>query len=378
MKRSILFLVAFLVTGILGAQITVTDSTFPATGDTLRSAVDLTPSSIEITASGGPFDWDYSSLVVGLQNEAVFLDASDGSVVADLPAATHVVIEELTGTETYYRVTNEEVELLAANGSDPTGFGISTLFQFSPPILERRAPMDYPSNNMTESNLSISLAWADLPPILTDSLPVPFTPDSIRVRIINDRNDFVDAYGTLTIPGGSYEVLREKRTTFTDTRVEILLGFIGWQDVTDVLGDFGGGGLGQDTTYTYGFYSATEKEPIAVVTTDADDNPESVTFKDNGLLSSDRETIQNQPSVALMPNPVSTIVDFNFNHFPKGNYSVGIYGGFGQLVLDRLINLSGSSHRESLDLSPLASGQYFYFVRNEKGEPVTSGKLMKY
>ena len=378
MKRSILFLTAFFTTCILSAQITVTNSTFPATGDTLRTAVDFTPVGIEITDGGGPFDWDYSSLNVGIQNETVFLDASEGSVAAELPAATHVVIEDVTGTETYYRVTSEHVELLAANGNDPTGFGISTLFRFSPPILQRRAPMGILNINMTESNLSIALAWDDLPPILTDSLPLTITPDSIRVRIVNERIDAVDAYGTLSIPGGSYEVLREKRVTYTDTRVEAKVPFLGWQDVTDILGSFGGGALGQDTTYTYEFYSATEKEPIAVVTTDANDNPESVTFKDNGLLSSDDETIRDRPAIALMPNPVADFADFNFNYFPKGNYSLNIYATNGQLVLNRKVNiLDGNRQQESIDLSALTNGQYFYMISDETGKHFSSGKLLK-
>ena len=375
MKKIVLFFAPLFLTGILSAQITVTNATFPVTGDTLRAATDLTPSGIDITAAGGPYDWDFTSLNVGTQTEAIFKDASEGSVFDDLPSATHVALDDNFGGETYFRITADEVQLLAANGNDPIGFGISALFRFDPPIVQRRAPMTFPQNNMTESNLSIGLAWSDLPPILTDSLPLPITPDSIRVRIVNNRNDFVDAYGTLAIPGGSYEVLREKRTTFTETLVEAKVPIFGWQDVTDILAaNFDG--LGMDTTYMYEYYSNTEKEPIAVVTVDVDDNATSVTFKDNGILSADDEILAPIPTVEILPNPVSSSANFAFNNFKKGNYFLNIYGAYGHLISQKKINIP-DGHVELIDLSRLPSANYFFLLKNEFGEHITSGILVK-
>ena len=375
MKKSIPFFALLLLAGILSAQITVTNATFPQTGDTLRTAADLAPSAIVVTAAGGPFDWDFKNLKVGVQTETIFLDASEGSAFADVPSATHVVIGDQAGAETYFKVSANKVEFLAANGNDPTGFGIDALFRFSPPIVQRRAPMTFPSNNTSESNLLIGFAWADLPPILTDSLQLPIQPDSIRVRITANRNDFVDAYGTLAIPGGTYDVLREKRTSISETRVDVKVPFLGWQDVTDLLAQ-GFEGLGVDTTITYDYFSNTEKEVIASVTVDADNNPTSVNFKDNGTLTADSEILAEQPSVTVMPNPVQGVANIGFSHFPKGEYQLAIFGLNGNKVFDKILILNGD-HNEVFDFSTLPTANYFFLLKNAEGENVSSGKLIK-
>ena len=375
MKKSILFFTLVFLSGALVAQITVTNVTFPQTGDTLRTATDFAPTGIEITSAGGPFDWDFSSLSVGVQTETVFKAASEGSAFAELPTATHVVFGEQLGAETYFRITSDKVEFIAANGNDPTGFGINALFRFSPPIVQRRAPMTFPSNNTAESNLLIGFAWADLPPILTDSLALPIAPDSIRVRITSNRNDFVDAYGMLTIPGGTYDVLREKRTTISETRVDIKIPFLGWQDVTDLLAQ-GFEGLGVDTTITYDYFSNTEKEVIASITADANNEPTAATFKDNGTLTADEEILVTNPTVAIMPNPVAGAAHFRFSHFPKGEYQLAIHDLKGSLVLGKKVVINGDL-LESVDLSNVPAAGYFFLLKNEAGAIVSRGKLMK-
>jgi hypothetical protein len=233
--------------------------------------------------------------------------------------------------------------------------------------------MTFPSNDATESSLSIGFSWDDLPAILTDSLPLPITPDSIRVRIANTRNDFVDAYGTITIPGGTYDVLREKRTTYTETIVEAKVPLFGWQDVSGLLGQFEG--IGQDTTISYEFFSNTEKEVIASITVDADDTPTSATFKDNGIISNNNETI-NELAIGVVPNPTAGMTHFNFNDFPNGEYQLNILGLNGSQVFNEKLVLQ-NNHTELIDLSALAPAPYFYLLRNNQGAVISSGKLIR-
>lgn len=373
MKKSLLFFSLLLMVGWLSAQITVTNATFPATGDTLRTATDFAPSGIEITAAGGPFNWDFSGLSVGIQSETVFLDASEGSVFNEIPSATHVVINDLTGGETYFRVTADKVDLLGANGNDPTGFGVGALFKFSPPLNQRRAPMAFPSNNVTDASVKLTLAWSDLPQALQDAIPIQLA-DSIRLNVQLNQNDFVDAYGTLAIPGGTYEVLRQKHTQLTETLVEVLVfGF--WIDATDQipppLNEFL-----KDTTITYDYYSGTEKEVIASVTVDADDNPISVTFKDNGMLTADEEVVGEIPTVDLMPNPVHEWANFKFQHFPNGEYSMDIFDLNGKQVFNKICFINNDQNI-SFNLSKLPAANYFFLLKNNKGKIISSGKLIK-
>ncbi|HQW03874.1 MAG TPA: hypothetical protein PLR30_15405, partial [Saprospiraceae bacterium] len=62
-KKNILVIFTVLaVTLSLPAQITITNATFPAAGDTLKTATDLAPAGIVMTSPGGPQTWDFTSL----------------------------------------------------------------------------------------------------------------------------------------------------------------------------------------------------------------------------------------------------------------------------------------------------------------------------
>lgn len=380
MKKLIPFFTLLFSTLWLSAQITVTDATFPATGDTLKTSLDLTPSGIEITPAGANFEWDYTSLSEDVENRTVYLDASAGTAAAEVPFATHVSIDPTTAAETYFRVTNEAVLFIAANGEDPVGAGIDALFRFDPPIVQRRAPLSFPANDESESNLNIAFAWEDLPAFITDSIPVIIVPDSVRIRINQIQEDFVDAFGTLRIPGGEYEVLREKRTIERDTRLEVLveIPFLGfqWQDVTDLLG--GGGlfeGLGQDTTVAYNFYSNDAKETIVTATMNDDESAvQQVAFKDNDFVSSIRE-VELLP-VSISPNPATDWLHMELGDFPEGELQLKVFALSGNIFVDKKIYAT-KGHVEILELSGLPNGTLIFQLTDLSGRLFASGKFVK-
>ncbi len=358
---------------MLSAQVIVTNATFPTTGDTLRTATDFTPSGIEITDVGGPFDWDFTSLNIGIQSETVFLDASEGMVSSEIPNATHVVIDGTTGGEAYFQINAEKMDLLGASGNDPTGLGVNSLFKFSPPLNQRRAPLKFLSDNASEASVKLTLAWTDLPQAVQDAISVQAA-DSIRLNIQFNQNEIVNAYGILAIPGNEYEVIRQKRTQTRETLVEALVfGF--WIDATGFIPAPFNEFL-NDTTITYDFYSDTEKEVIASVTVDANSNPVSVEFKDNGGLTNDDEVIGEKPTVGLMPNPVNTWANFEFQYFPKGEYSMNIFALNGKQVFNKALFLD-NYRMTSINLSNLPAANYFFLIKNEAGKIISSGKLAK-
>ena len=188
----------------------------------------------------------------------------------------------------------------------------------------------------------------------------------------------MDAYGNLAIPGGTYPVLREKRTEFRETRVDAKVPIFGWQDVTDFIiagGNFAG--LGKDTVITYNFFSNEAKEAIAVVTMDdSGTNAQQVRFKNNGVLSDVNNLKADEPLVLVSPNPVISEVKFELKNFTPGKYHLQIFNANGALVLTKNFQLN-QSQAESVDLSALSGGQYFYRVSDEKNTAKARGKLLK-
>jgi hypothetical protein len=372
-KKNILAIIGLLaVTLSLKAQITVTNATFPVAGDSLKTASDLTPDGIVITSAGGPFVWDYSSLTADTRDVATFQPASAGVEAASFPGAELVNIAAV-GSETYFDVTATTFSVLGVSGSDlAQGLPIEALLVFTPPLAERHAPLTFPNVFTSQSAFGFAISTADIPGDILDSLGVPsgFL-DSVRVRLTISRNDFVDAFGTLTIPGGTYDVLREKRTDYSDTRLEIHIPLLGWQDVTELIGI---GAFGQDTSITYSYISNTAKEPIAIVTMDSTGLvPVQVDYKDNGIPNAINPVTGATIEVAVSPNPAINEAAFELKNILPGQHTLHMYDMNGQSVMVRAL----ASDREVVSLQTLSAGMYLYTVVDPHGQVIGTGKLIK-
>ncbi|MEL6925341.1 MAG: hypothetical protein AAFO94_14940, partial [Bacteroidota bacterium] len=229
MKQFLLFLFFSLSANAMWSQITVTNSTFPQPGDTLRTAIDGDPGDIVVGDAGADLQWDFTSLRIPFVQQTIFLDAALGNNFDTFPGATmfsEILISDSLA-ETYYRADENSLQLLGYVGGDPTGFGLDLVVQLDPPTVERVAPLTYGDFNASESAVNLPIASDDIPQALLDSFPLPFTPDSLRIRINTETVGVVDAWGELTIPGGengeTYEVLREKRTEIREIRLDIKL-----------------------------------------------------------------------------------------------------------------------------------------------------------
>lgn len=372
--KNLYIILAFVASTVwLHAQITVTSATFPVAGDTLKYATDLNPDGVTITPSGGPATWDFTGLAATLKSETVFQAANEGSAFADFSNAELVSIGAGGQGETYYDVTATAFSNLGFYGSDPTGgLPIQTAFKFDPPVPERRAPLHFIDNFQPATTLNITLPIdSALAAILAQlGLPAGFA-DSLRIGVTATRNELVDAYGTLTIPGGTYDVLRQKSTEYRDTHLEIHT-FGLWIDVTSQAG--AGSGLGADTTIAYNFISNTEKEYIAVVTMDnAGTNVQQVQYKDNGIVSGNNEEASTKQQVLVSPNPAANEAVFELKNFAPGSYSLRLLDGLGREVFVKKMGIGN----ESVSLGSLVQGTYFYQIFDEKNRVQATGKLLK-
>lgn len=269
------------------AQITVTNATFPAVNDTVFYAVDANSNPIIqiFTPPGGNQNWNLSGLQPNQPGSTVYRNPNTGAQSANFPGAELLVVE--AGREMYYNVTGNRVELLGYYGSDPIGLGINLLIPYNPPLVERRAPVNFFDINQVSSGVLVPFSQAQVPANLLQLFPAQA--DSFRIRIAVNRLDVVDAWGTLSIPGGCYPVLREKRTQYEEKRLDAKVPPLGWLDVTDVAIQFWGlQQLGVDTIVQHHFFSTVDKQEIAVVRlNNAQNAVEMVRFKhpDNSQFS---------------------------------------------------------------------------------------------
>lgn len=366
------FFALFLACAGLSAQITVTSAYFPAIGDTLKTAADNLPSGINPGNPGGPQTWDFSSLQGPFTTNTVYLDAEQGGAFSSFLNAQLMV--ELPGeAEGYYGLSSTKFEYLGYYGADPLGLGINLVVRYSPPLIERRAPLNYQNTYETTSNLTIPFSADDIPGSFLDSLPI--SPDSFRIRVNIVRTDEVDAFGTLTIPGGTFDVLRMKRTDVNTTRLDAKLPFVNWVDVTDLIPD--NPLFDTLTTQSFHFYSNQSKEPVAVVTVNPDDgNITRAEFKVvDENINSTRNLTSQQPSIMASPNPSYGDVRFDFQNLSPGNYKIKIYNILGTEVWQKDVWVSGIKSIR-VNLGNLRKGAYLYSLVDSKGKTLVTRRLL--
>jgi hypothetical protein len=367
---SLIFFVA--LAGSLSAQITVTNAAFPAAGDTLRVAFDTTSAGIVITPPGGGQTWNFSALTAAFTRTSVVKPASAGENAAAFPSAT-LVLEGQNG-DSYYRVTPSVYELIGFDGNDPAGLGVPVITAFNPPIQERRSPLNFFDINTANGALLVPFAANQLPQAILNLLPI--VPDSIRIRLNSNRTDLVDGWGTLTIPGGTYDVLRERRTQYSDTRVEVKIGVFPWTDVTALI-PLPDVGLGRDTTLTYNFFSNTAKEPIAIVTADhVTGQVLSVEYKFNGIISSSNELPEANKSVIAYPNPTGDRLFLELKDLSWGEYEFSMFDVAGRSVLRRQVQFHAGAPTE-IDVQSIRSGAYFFIITDRGGQIRYAGRVVK-
>jgi hypothetical protein len=376
MKRMLLAVFSALCFGA-SAQITITNAVFPTVGDTLRFATDLAPNNTinPATPPGGSQTWDFAALNAAQFSQIIYKAPNTGTFASSFQGAELLVVGE-TG-ETYFNTTNAKVEAMGYAGGDPANFGIQVLAKFSPAVVELRNPVNFFDINSGTSNLNIPFSADALPDSLFGGLGGSI--DSIRVRINTNRIEVVDGWGTCAIPGGNYPVLRQKRTDYTTTNLDVKVPFLGWIDLSALIpgggqfGDF----LGTDTTITYRFLSGTEKEAIAVATMSNDlSEVENIRFKDNKVTAvEDATDAPGSAAIQAFPNPAIEWVRFDCKNLPTDWYTLKIFNIVGKVVWVNGYELSGNKSIR-LELQNFKKGTYLYSLVDSKGNVVGTKRLV--
>ena len=389
MRSFSLFLALFFATySFANAQITVTNSTFPKAGDTLSTSNATTPKGFTIAKDGLGKTWDFSTLKSTAINRTIIAAAKDGANAAVFPKATLVEKRSPSGDEYYIKANAKTYETVGYAGSNATGFAVPSITPVSPSVVNRRAPMAFVDANNTNSAISASVPLSALPDSIVKQIgQFANLIDSLRVKYVSTRTDVVSGYGTIKIPMGTYEVLREQRVQYNDKKLEVHTKFLNsWSDITALIpaNQLPAGVksfIGLDTSFQYHFFSDKQKEVIAVVTMDNKDNTKvtAVTYKNIKKFTPVIDNIEGgayaRPDIRAYPNPANDEVNVEMNNFDAGNYTLKIYNLLGSVIMQDNYALSGNKTIK-LDITQLRKGTYLYSISNNQGKILVTKRLM--
>lgn len=379
MTKSLLALLLVFCLVPLAAQVTLSNDYFPVAGDTLKyNTVDsVYVSTLVVADAAANLTWDFGTPAIDEErSDAVTTIGTDTSFLdADLKIRTG-------DTESYYSVSDTEFNLVGVTASFALlpNFSVSTPADPARPT--RRAPLNYLDTYETMTSNSVTVSVDSLPQDVLDLIGSAINNvDSLRITTTSERSDVVDAYGSLTIDGKTYDVLREARTESVFIDLDIRTMFTPWNRVTFLiaianpqLASF----LGQqDVTKTYLFWSPEIIEPIVEITTlEQTGEIQRMDYRRRQRPVSTGGPGLRQAQVKVYPNPASQLATFEFIGLERGDYTLSVYNMAGSMIKSRTFSPIGDLTSLNVDVTALPKGIYLYNLRNSLGRTITTKRLI--
>ena len=186
--------------------------------------------------------------------------------------------------------------------------------------------------------------------------------DSIKIKSSVEEVTTIDAWGTLTIPLGSYDVLRQKvENTSTDSTFFQVAGNWMFFFASDV----------SSTSYSWWTNNSGAGFQIFDISMDETGNEVS----DVSFLFSTTVGLPENSNVEarVYPNPVKNIMFIEFEKLVGGELT--LLNIQGQVVARQNVD---HTNRIQLSVSHLPEGIYVYRITDHSGNAVSSGKVMKH
>lgn len=367
MKSFSLLTILFGFLSMMNAQITVTNSTFPAVGDKLKLVENSNFSGqLNMGNVSGPQVWDFSALNSGRQYTESYVDPKTGVDAATFPDANMML--QTNGEEEYFKTSANAVTSLGLGGENPLlGSNVAVRYIKQPTF--RLAPLTFIGATKSEGSFRLELSTDIFPDTLLASFE-PFAPDSIRIEFSSTSTGLMDAFGTLKMQGKSIDVLREKSSVISKTKVSLKVPLIGWQTLEFLLSfaqaevpDFIKPLIADRKSIDYKFYSNSHKEILVSARYDSLDVLEELIFADLGGISS-TEVTSLENTFSLYPNPASEMLILSTPSWKEGLYLVTIADISGKMVYAEPCQLSPDQAKH-FNVSKFGPGTFVLTVRDQ-------------
>lgn len=239
----------------LPAQITLDASDAPPFGAVLTTTTDTLVAGLQPGAAGANQTWDFSMLAGQESTTNLVVDPAETPNGADFPEATFAFL----GANDFYSYAQvTDVALLAIGGSAalPTG-GDPVVLAFDPPQQLLPAPATFGSTFSNNFGFGLLLDGSAINPLV----------DSVRVTSTSSQSAEIDAYGTLMLPDGAYETLRQRVETISETAIELKF-FGAWSPFETTT----------DTTISYEWWAADGRGTVLSIDFDVQGNALDATY----------------------------------------------------------------------------------------------------
>lgn len=341
MKKQLLSIFALLSFGAVTAQITITQADVASLGYVIFRGTDTTFTETPIGPGGTGMVWDFSGIVDDRGDTLAISDATVLPNYSDFPSSNIAII---TGGGTAYGILNSSS--LNIIGQTANLAGTNIVVDVNP----AEVVVDFPAT-FGDSYFNSSTSFGQF------SYTAQAGVDSARIKSVKDKQVEIDAWGSLVIPFGTFNVIRVKESIIQyDTVDAHLTGFPpfvppSWTNVQ----------TNETHTTHYSYWANGIGFPVMEADSIEATGEVNVTW----LLQTPQTSIKEQAALAnamVYPNPAKDIVTIKLSQNSLASIEVTD-------VLGKQVKmLSSQKIASTLNVSDLTEGIYVYKVTYANGK----------
>lgn len=344
MKKPLLLISSFLLSVTGFAQITVTSADVATAGTTVVMGRD-TMATVTIGSAGTNKTWNFSSLTPDEVETLDFVAPASTPYAAQFPGANLSMIQTTPGGTSYiYLVSNSSTVSV-------DGVADATLFaDFNPneQIISLPATYGTPINSTTKFTVRM-----------------PYTAvtgyDSLMIKSMKTKNGSFDAWGSLTIPLGTFNTIRQYELQRTTDSIFI-----------HAVGPFPPAGWyfaqeSKDSTYHYAWWTNGKASSLVEIDSTVGSTGDVRFMAANPGPTNVASAVSQSSNV--YPNPASEMINFVYDG--NGNTELVIFNVTGSKV-SHLVMQPGINQ---VDVQSYPAGMYLYSQRDATGKVVKTGRF---
>lgn len=338
--------------GSLQAQITITVDDLIDVGDSVNLAVvDSVPPGFGPGPAGPNNHWDFSNLVMDTTSVLKFIDPADTPYGNEFPSsnvAVEGIVEDL-GLEGYaYGTRNDDLFQIDGGGGSYDIFE-DIVVPFDPPEVMFDFPINYLDSSSQTTVIQIEI-----------ESPEPGA-DSVRVKVTTTVESKIDAWGEISTPVWTGQVLRfrDVRTTIDSAWIKVLFFWI-FLDANE------------DISVMYKYMGNDIGYPVLTFNADTSETSfSSINYHLDAGVGAAELPMLAQTSFTVFPNPVNDVLYCQFEEAFEGE--VLVYDLTGRLQYQQQV--TSNQQQIKIDVSDFTPGMYQVVARGQ-GQTVSAKKIV--
>lgn len=332
----------------LQSQITIQYSDIDLFGVKAIQSMDTLPDPSIHEGGLGMMAWDFSKLKADVDVQLEFVDPATTPKGSEFPQSNICMVSDSLAFA-YLSIDEQAMKLLGLYGILPSPFDtsktIELVLRFQPAQSVLRFPATFGQSYDETVRTKLQFAGGDL--------GLPF--DSVRLESTTERIVSIDAFGELTTPTGTYEVIRSSELELSwDTSYIYYLGT--WQ-VADAASE-------PDSVYNFNFWTNASGLGFPVVQLQLEpefDFRSASWLKDFTLSTAE---YARQVAIEVWPNPAAGQLYVSSDDPRPG--TIEIFDMNGRLFTSR----SWDGQRGVIDVSQLPTGTHLLTLKDQSGRMI--------